>query len=108
MESEPVQDDGAAQKEAEGRRKKTEEKERIEAIKKEEFVRLEKHSENLRQYLMQFVVPTLTTGLIDVCRETPEDPIAYLAEYLSSYSTQMVSVRRKKRQAERATPPASS
>merc|ERR1719440_2301831 len=49
------------------REKKQEDKERLEAIKKEEFVRLEKHSENLRQYLMQFVVPTLTTGLIDVC-----------------------------------------
>jgi len=103
-EAEPVQDDGAAQKEAEGKRKKKEEEDRLEAIKKEEFVRLEKHSETLRQYLMQFVVPTLTTGLIDVCRETPEDPVAYLAEYLSSYSTQSVSARRRKRQAAAASP----
>jgi len=53
---------------------------------------------------MQYVVPTLTTGLIDVCRETPDDPIAYLAEYLSSYSTEMVNVRRRKRQAAMSTP----
>jgi adenylate kinase len=91
-------DEGAAQKEAEARRKKKEEEDRLEAIKKEEFTRLEKHSEPLRQYLMTFVVPTLTTGLIDVCRETPEDPIAYLAEYLSSYSTQLANSRRRKRQ----------
>merc|ERR1719158_2657482 len=57
-ETEPVQDEGAAQKEAEGRRKRKEDEDRLEAIKKEEFVRLEKHSEYLRQYLMQFVVPT--------------------------------------------------
>lgn len=108
MEAEPAQDESAAQKEAEGKRKKTEEKERIESIKKEEFARLEKHSETLRQYLMQFVVPTLTTGLIDVCRETPDDPIAYLAEYLSSYSTEMVNARRRKRLTVASSPPASS
>lgn len=99
LEEHATTDDGAAQKEAERRRKKKEEEDRLEAIKKEEFIRLEKHSETLRSYLMQYVVPTLTTGLIDVCRETPEDPIAYLAEYLSSYSTEMVKVRRSKRQA---------
>jgi len=72
----------------------------LEAIKKEEFLRLEKHSEPLRTYLMQYVVPTLTTGLIDVCRETPEDPVAYLADYLSIYSAELVNARRRKRQAE--------
>jgi len=97
-------DEVNSQKEAEGRRKKKEEEDRLETIKKEEFARLERHSETLRAYLMQFVVPTLTTGLIDVCRETPEDPIAYLAEYLSSYSTEMINVRRRKRQAAMAPP----
>jgi len=109
--TEPVEkpDEGALAKEAEGKRKKKEEEDKLEAIKKEEFIRLEKHSEPLRQYLMQFVVPTLTTGLIDVCRETPEDPIAYLAEYLSTYSTQLVAARRKKRlAAAQGSPPASA
>jgi len=91
-------EEGSVQKEAENRRKKKEEEDRLEAIKKEEFVRLEKHSEPLRQYLMSFVVPTLTTGLVDVCRETPEDPIAYLADYLSIYSAQLVESRRRRRQ----------
>jgi adenylate kinase len=91
-------DEGSVQKEAENRRKKKEEEDRLEAIKKEEFIRLEKHSEPLRQYLMSFVVPTLTTGLVDVCRETPEDPIAYLADYLSIYSAQLVESRRRRRQ----------
>lgn len=102
VESEARLDEGAAHKEAEGKRKKKEEEDRLEAIKKEEFLRLEKHSEPLRTYLMQYVVPTLTTGLIDVCRETPEDPVAYLADYLSIYSAELVNARRRKRQAEAA------
>merc|ERR1712054_289356 len=105
-EEQATADHGEAQKEAERRRKRKEEEDRLETIKKEEFIRLEKHSENLRSYLMQFVVPTLTTGLIDVCRETPEDPIAYLAEYLSSYSTEMVNLRRRKRQSAMSQPSA--
>jgi adenylate kinase len=109
----PSIDEGAAQKEADNRRKKKEEEDRLEAIRKEEFVRLEKHSEPLRQYLMSFVVPTLTTGLIDVCRESPDDPVAYLADYLSIYSAQLRESRRRARKmqaeaaAAAATPAAS-
>jgi len=93
----PVQDVDAEKREAEARRKKKEEEDRLEQIKREEFVRLEKHSEPLRQYLMTFVVPTLTSGLIDVCRATPEDPVGYLAEYLSVYSEKMAEKRKKPR-----------
>merc|ERR1711957_389571 len=76
----------AARKEADERRKRKEQEERIEQIRREELARLEKHSEPLRQYLMSLVVPTLTSGLIEVCREEHPDPIGYLAEYLSVYS----------------------
>jgi len=31
---------------------------------------------------MDNLVPILTEALIDVCKETPEDPIDHLAEYL--------------------------
>jgi adenylate kinase len=70
-------------REAEEKRKKKDADEKIEQIKKDELVRLEKHSEPLRQYLMSLVVPTLTSGLIEVCREVPDDPVGYLSEYLS-------------------------
>merc|ERR1719261_507640 len=36
----------------------------------------------LRNYLMQNVIPTLTEGLIEVCKLKPEDPVDYLAEWL--------------------------
>ena len=43
---------------------------------------LEVRSIPLRNYLMQNVIPTLTEGLIEVCKLKPEDPVDYLAEYL--------------------------
>ena len=32
--------------------------------------------------LMAHVMPTLTQGLVDVCKVRPADPVDYLAEYL--------------------------
>eukprot|EP00931_Biecheleriopsis_adriatica_P103218 TRINITY_DN78085_c0_g1_i1.p1 TRINITY_DN78085_c0_g1~~TRINITY_DN78085_c0_g1_i1.p1 ORF type:complete len:860 (+),score=240.32 TRINITY_DN78085_c0_g1_i1:81-2582(+) len=65
---------------------RAEEQQRVEKIKSDELARLEKHSEPLRMYLMNFVVPALTGALVDVCRVQPEDPAGYLAEYLAVYS----------------------
>lgn len=75
----------AARAEAELAKKKKEE-DRIEQIKREEAALLERHSEPLRRYMTSFVVPTLTTGLIEICRRQPDDPVGYLAEYLSIYA----------------------
>jgi len=38
----------------------------------------------LREYLMQYMVPSLTEGLIEICKVLPEDPVDYLANYLES------------------------
>lgn len=53
---------------------------------------MEAQSLPLRNYLMKFVMPTVTSGLIELCKVRPEvqsdrfsnfkDPIDYLAEYL--------------------------
>eukprot|EP00747_Dinoflagellata_sp_TGD_P193044 gnl/TRDRNA2_/TRDRNA2_58719_c0_seq1.p1 gnl/TRDRNA2_/TRDRNA2_58719_c0~~gnl/TRDRNA2_/TRDRNA2_58719_c0_seq1.p1 ORF type:complete len:753 (+),score=183.93 gnl/TRDRNA2_/TRDRNA2_58719_c0_seq1:131-2389(+) len=82
----PGEDEEAKQREAEEQRLKEEEAERLDHIKREEFIRLEKNSEPLRQYFMTFVVPTLTAGLIEICAEVPEDPVGYLAEYLAAHA----------------------
>ncbi|TPX48909.1 adenylate kinase [Synchytrium endobioticum] len=55
---------------------------RLEEIRKQEQEVLEAQSVPLRNYLMKHVMPTLTTGLIEVCKVRPEDPIDYLAEFL--------------------------
>lgn len=36
----------------------------------------------LREYLMQNIVPTMTEGLIEVCKVLPENPLDYLATFL--------------------------
>ena len=39
---------------------------------------LETQSIPLRNYLMQHVMPTLTQGLIEVCKVKPDDAVDYL------------------------------
>lgn len=38
---------------------------------------------------MDNVVPILTDGLIEVCKNLPEDPVDYLAEYLFKRSLEV-------------------
>lgn len=35
-----------------------------------------------RNYLLQYVVPTLNEGLLEVANFLPDDPVDFLAEYL--------------------------
>jgi len=55
---------------------------KLEEVRKQEKEILEVQSIPLRNYLMKYVMPTLTSGLIDICKIRPDDPIDYLAEYL--------------------------
>ncbi|KAI8618987.1 hypothetical protein BC830DRAFT_1226450 [Chytriomyces sp. MP71] len=59
---------------------------RMEEIRKQEQEVLEAQSVPLRNYLMKYVMPTLTSGLIEVCKVRPEDPIDYLAEFLFKHN----------------------
>lgn len=43
---------------------------------------LESKSLNIRTYLLENLVPILTEGLLEVCKQQPEDPVDNLAEYL--------------------------
>ena len=42
----------------------------------------EANSLSLRQYLMEYVMPYLAEGMLEVCRALPSDPVDYLAEFL--------------------------
>jgi adenylate kinase len=37
---------------------------------------------NTRQFLMKFIIPVLTEGMIDVWKVGPIDPVEYLSEYI--------------------------
>lgn len=78
-----------AEEAAERVKNQTEWNEKLEKIKKEELEYLETQSVPLRNYLMTHVMPTLTKGLIECCKQKPEDPIDYLAEYLFKNNPQV-------------------
>eukprot|EP00967_Tisochrysis_lutea_P131232 scaffold227934_cov24-Tisochrysis_lutea.AAC.1 len=71
----------AAEK-AERERRKVQEARRLAELQMQERELLEVRSQPLRNYLMANVIPTLTEGLIEVCKVKPEDPIDHLAEWL--------------------------
>ncbi|XP_062378843.1 adenylate kinase 7 isoform X2 [Sardina pilchardus] len=54
----------------------------LEEVKRQENELLDAQSVPLRGYLAQHVMPTLTHGLIECCRNRPADPVDFLAEYL--------------------------
>ncbi len=47
-------------------------------MKQEEKELVETQSIPLRNYLMRHVLPTLTEGLVEVCKVKPDDPVDYL------------------------------
>lgn len=54
----------------------------LDELQMEEERLLVAQSEPLRNYLMKFVFPTLTKGLLEVAKIKPTDPVDFLAEYL--------------------------
>jgi len=48
----------------------------------------------LREYLMRYMVPSLTEGLIEVCKVLPEDPVDYLATYLEEHAATAANAHR--------------
>lgn len=91
----PAKDEATVKREAEERRLKRDEDDRLEQIKREEWLRLERHSEQHRQYLMSFVVPAVSAGLVETCLVQPGDPVGYLAEFLCAYSQHKEARRRQ-------------
>ncbi|XP_076302141.1 adenylate kinase 7 isoform X2 [Lasioglossum baleicum] len=54
----------------------------MEKLKEDEEERLCLRGLPLRHYLVKYIFPTLTQGLIEVANLRPDDPIDFLAEYL--------------------------
>ncbi|TKS76313.1 Adenylate kinase 7 [Collichthys lucidus] len=51
-------------------------------LKRQEHELLEAHALPLRNYLMKYVMPSLSEAMLDCCKIKPEDPVDFLAEYL--------------------------
>ncbi|CAJ1344461.1 unnamed protein product [Effrenium voratum] len=77
-----------AEKEAALRQKLAGEEDlRRKVIAKNEAAHLEQEAQPLRQYLLAHVVPTLTAGLTEVCKEQPEETQANLMSSCRSLRT---------------------
>ncbi|XP_018538054.1 LOW QUALITY PROTEIN: adenylate kinase 7-like [Lates calcarifer] len=51
-------------------------------VKRQEHELLEAHSLPLRNYLMKYVMPSLTEAMLECCKIKPDDPVDFLAEHL--------------------------
>lgn len=47
----------------------------------------------LREYLMRYMIPSLTEGLIEVCKVLPENPVDYLATYIEEHAADAPALR---------------
>ncbi|KAM4600941.1 adenylate kinase 7-like [Polymixia lowei] len=60
----------------------------VSEVKRQEYEFLEAHSLPLRNYLMKYVMPSLTEAMVDCCKAKPEDPVDFLAEHLLRNNSQ--------------------
>ncbi|KAI3364141.1 hypothetical protein L3Q82_010957 [Scortum barcoo] len=58
-------------------------------VKKQEHKLLETHSLPLRNYLMKYVMPSLTEAMSECCRIKPEDPVDFLVFTQQTFYTQL-------------------
>merc|ERR1719473_408190 len=82
-------EEAAKKKQAEDTKVKEEERkegERMRAIAEYEKMQRAVREMSLRSYLMQYMVPSMTEGLIEVCKTLPEDPVEHLARYLEAHA----------------------
>ncbi|XP_071225526.1 adenylate kinase 7a [Salvelinus alpinus] len=57
-------------------------------VKRQEHELLEARAAPLRNYLMNYVMPSLTEGMMECCKAKPDDPVDFLAEYLLRNNSQ--------------------
>eukprot|EP00049_Salpingoeca_infusionum_P009437 m.157885 g.157885 ORF g.157885 m.157885 type:complete len:687 (+) comp14336_c0_seq1:42-2102(+) len=62
---------------------------KLREIRRQEREALDEAAVPLRTFLMRHVMPTLTKGLMEVCKTRPEDPVDFLAEYLFKQNPQI-------------------
>jgi len=80
--------------EAEKREEERRHAERLRIIAQHEAAQQKLQDLPLREYLMRYMVPNLTEGLIEVCKVLPDNPVDYLANFLEEHSE--VSAEHKK------------
>ena len=80
---------------------------KLEKLREQERDLLDQRSQPIRQYLMDNVVPHLTEGLIDLCKNIPDEPIDYLSNFLLKRADEIDDKIMKERLAEQEAKAAS-
>eukprot|EP01022_Parablepharisma_sp_SALTPOND_P003653 TRINITY_DN1149_c0_g1_i1.p1 TRINITY_DN1149_c0_g1~~TRINITY_DN1149_c0_g1_i1.p1 ORF type:complete len:1845 (+),score=209.38 TRINITY_DN1149_c0_g1_i1:7722-13256(+) len=57
---------------------------------------LESRSQPMRKYLMDKVIPSLAEGILKICKDQPEEPIEFLADFLQKRSLEKAAEERLK------------
>ncbi|CAO1367620.1 unnamed protein product [Diamesa hyperborea] len=58
-------------------------------LKRQEIIEMEKRSLPVRHYLMKYILPNITEGLVEMTKLRPDNPTEYLAEYLFKHKNDM-------------------
>ncbi|CAO1359963.1 unnamed protein product [Diamesa tonsa] len=58
-------------------------------LKRQEIIEMEKRSLPVRHYLMKYILPNITEGLVEMTKLRPDNPTEYLAEYLFKHKDDM-------------------
>lgn len=67
---------------------------RLQIIAQHEAEHLTLQDMALRDYLITYMVPSLTEGLIEVCKVLPDNPVDYLANYIEEHVSNKESAQR--------------
>lgn len=57
--------------------------------KREEMANIEKMSLPTRQYLLKYVLPYVTEGLVEVAKQRPRNPVRFLARFMLDQANQV-------------------
>ena len=63
-------------------------------LKRQEIIEMEKRSLPVRHYLMKYILPNITEGLVEMTKLRPDNPTEYLVRYHFHYSYNMIELSR--------------
>lgn len=58
--------------------------------KRLEVIEMEKQSLPIHHYLMKYILPNITDGLVEMTRCKPKEPIQFLVQYLFSQNSDKI------------------
>lgn len=55
-------------------------------LKRQEIIEMEKRSLPVRHYLMKYILPNITEGLVEMTKLRPDNPTEYLVKFNYYYA----------------------